>query len=292
VKAWTRDAIVAAFQRYAAETGAPPLCEEWQKADRPDYAPSSGPVFRLFGSWNEAMQAAGFPLRASIEPGTVYGRLTVLSRAKSVGSSGRWLCRCECGNETTVYTSSLENGKTKSCGCLLQEWASPIEPGMIFGRLTVVRSLGQKWWICQCECGNEARVKSCYFRKGKGTRGTSSCGCLARETAKELLSARHLDEGHGVKPGEVYGRLTVLRHSGTPRYWICRCVCGTEKSIKVCSLRNGKTKSCGCLARDWGRELASRPRDSRGRLLPDAPARPGQIRGRFQVRPPSREAPA
>lgn len=28
-----------------------------------------------------------------------------------------WKCRCKCGNETIVNTSSLINGTTKSCGC-------------------------------------------------------------------------------------------------------------------------------------------------------------------------------
>ena len=28
-----------------------------------------------------------------------------------------WLCRCDCGNETTVFSGYLRNGDTKSCGC-------------------------------------------------------------------------------------------------------------------------------------------------------------------------------
>lgn len=30
----------------------------------------------------------------------------------------RWLCRCDCGNETVVGQTLLQKGKTKSCGCL------------------------------------------------------------------------------------------------------------------------------------------------------------------------------
>lgn len=29
-----------------------------------------------------------------------------------------WKCRCQCGNETIVHGRNLENGDTKSCGCL------------------------------------------------------------------------------------------------------------------------------------------------------------------------------
>ncbi len=52
--------------------------------------------------------------------GKRYGRLVVL---RYVGNS-RWLCKCDCGNETTVCTSSLNRGATQSCGCLHKERAS------------------------------------------------------------------------------------------------------------------------------------------------------------------------
>lgn len=32
-----------------------------------------------------------------------------------------WLCRCICGKESTVYSFSLKNGRTKSCGCFIQD---------------------------------------------------------------------------------------------------------------------------------------------------------------------------
>lgn len=47
----------------------------------------------------------------------------------------------------------------------------------------------------------------------------------------------------------VYGRLTVLREAEMtqPSKWVCRCECGTIKTIIGASMRNGSTKSCGCL---------------------------------------------
>lgn len=54
--------------------------------------------------------------------GRTFGRLTVLSRAEnSKGGKPRWLCRCQCGNECIVHSSSLVSGNTKSCGCLRNE---------------------------------------------------------------------------------------------------------------------------------------------------------------------------
>lgn len=35
-----------------------------------------------------------------------------------------WLCKCDCGNSLVIKGYSLQNGSTKSCGCLRKELAS------------------------------------------------------------------------------------------------------------------------------------------------------------------------
>ena len=50
--------------------------------------------------------------------GQKFNKLTVLSRAENINKKARWHCLCECGNKSTVMTSNLKNGHTKSCGCL------------------------------------------------------------------------------------------------------------------------------------------------------------------------------
>lgn len=52
--------------------------------------------------------------------GERFGRLTALERAFHRRRTA-WLCRCDCGNETTVTTDSLRGGNTRSCGCLHTE---------------------------------------------------------------------------------------------------------------------------------------------------------------------------
>jgi len=51
--------------------------------------------------------------------------------------------------------------------------------------------------------------------------------------------------------GQVFGSLIVIKYFGKAKnnhsLWICKCDCGTEKIIYGTSLRNSKTKSCGCL---------------------------------------------
>ena len=50
---------------------------------------------------------------------------------------------------------------------------------------------------------------------------------------------------------QKFGRLTVLERDKNRKttggsYWICQCECGTIKSVKSISLRNGDISSCGC----------------------------------------------
>jgi hypothetical protein len=56
--------------------------------------------------------------------------------------------------------------------------------------------------------------------------------------------------------GKVFGKLTVLNYSSTVKsraIWVALCECGTTKTYVGANLRNGNTKSCGCV----GREKAS-----------------------------------
>jgi len=59
--------------------------------------------------------------RIEVKPGDRYGRLTVIREVEPI----KWrkykkrmvLCKCDCGNETTVRLEYLRSGHTKSCGC-------------------------------------------------------------------------------------------------------------------------------------------------------------------------------
>lgn len=48
--------------------------------------------------------------------------------------------------------------------------------------------------------------------------------------------------------GKTFGRLTVRSEAsqGYVRRWVCRCVCGVEKTIGHRALKAGQTRSCGC----------------------------------------------
>lgn len=51
--------------------------------------------------------------------------------------------------------------------------------------------------------------------------------------------------------GQRFNRLTVIEEAGRSKdrkiLWLCRCDCGAEVTVSGKRLRNGESKSCGCL---------------------------------------------
>lgn len=70
--------------------------------------------------------------------------------------------------------------------------------------------------------------------------------------------------------GQKYGRLTVEKRapsakSGNIR-WHCKCECGNETIVYGSHLRNGNTKSCGCLETETKRSMHLKHKMSGTRL--------------------------
>lgn len=60
--------------------------------------------------------------------------------------------------------------------------------------------------------------------------------------------------------GNKYSRLLVISRAfpegKTGVWWNCRCDCGKEVVVRGTSLRNGNTRSCGCLQKDFAKTTA------------------------------------
>jgi hypothetical protein len=119
--------------------------------------------------------------------------------------------------------------------------------GRKYGRLTVLEERsrstnGNIMWLCECECGNKAIVRSDGLRGGS----TLSCGCLPKSTPENLM-------------GKKFGKLTVLNESCRSDngviWWRCQCDCGAKIEVRAHGLKSGHTLSCGCLQREKIREL-------------------------------------
>ncbi len=56
-----------------------------------------------------------------------------------------------------------------------------------------------------------------------------------------------------VKPGDVFGNLTVVSDSGERRnhyiVWNCRCSCGNTIKVDMRTLKRGTVTDCGCISR-------------------------------------------
>jgi len=103
-------------------------------------------------------------------------------------------------------------------------------------------------YVCLC-CS-----KKFTFPRSQGVRKYCSRACKKKHWAEGLK----VNTGLMDLTGQVFGRLTVLSRAGhiygTHTAWLCECSCPakTQKVITAQSLRNGRSKSCGCLARGEG----------------------------------------
>lgn len=58
-----------------------------------------------------------------------------------------------------------------------------------------------------------------------------------------------------VNPGDQFGQLTLLEEIGVSSkhkkaYWLCQCVCGVKKVIRLESMKKGSSTSCGCMRKN------------------------------------------
>jgi hypothetical protein len=141
----------------------------------------------------------------------------------------------------------------KRYGMLLVVRRAPKQPGDRFAR-----------WLCRCDCGAELALGSDLFRH----KGQRSCGCMrgGDQITRDRVAAMNRDAYAANRLqkylGKKFGRLTVLgglqverkpslggRSSYQPRA-ACQCECGNFCAPKFSSIRQKKTLSCGCYAKE------------------------------------------
>lgn len=175
--------------------------------------------------------------------GQSFGKLIANRRVR--GKDGRmlWECECSCGSGKHVYARATEllAGKYKSCGCEQHRNRAKNLIGQTFGELTVIdrapnSSDGKAVWVCRCSCGNIVN------KKGTKLKNTPNITC------------RGTNHGHIYEDltGNEYGYLKVIEYaystSDRKSMWRCKCNnCGRETIVLGDSLKNGLTKSCGCI---------------------------------------------
>lgn len=182
--------------------------------------------------------------KIDIQPGTRFGKLTVIQETAKRDKDGSvcYKCRCDCGGTITVSASRLRKGDNKSCGCLKR---IEIESGTRVGKLVVLGYAGarkgkRKYWV-RCDCGRVTIAGASKLNAGE----KKSCACL-RLTRVGI--------------GERFGRLKVIKlsitSSGRDFKYLVLCDCGQSKIVSGNRLVSGHTRSCGCLIKDTCKKLA------------------------------------
>lgn len=121
--------------------------------------------------------------------------------------------------------------------------------GQIFRELTVIKKVDSSTyrfaWLCRCVCGNERIISTNDLRRNKRI----SCGCKR--------SLDHTTRANNELSGKKFGCWTVIRvdgHIGRKLACLCKCDCGNEKRVDIGSLKDGGSKSCGCLKKEFNRQ--------------------------------------
>lgn len=189
--------------------------------------------------------------------GQKFGKLTITKIWRdNVRREIKCMARCDdCQQEKEYRFRNLRDGVTKSCGCLHKIILEDL-PGQKFNRLTILEakreqrggdSHSQVYVKCKCDCGN---IMECRLSSLKNN-AIQSCGCLHKEIIANASTTINLDD----LVGQQYGKLTILsaerkkkNNDKNQRIYVqAKCECGTVKEYLFQALKQGETKSCGCL---------------------------------------------
>lgn len=122
--------------------------------------------------------------------------------------------------------------------------------GQTFNRLTVLYEVenikGKIAYMCECSCGNKKAVIGALLKNGN----TKSCGCLKYENFARKRFVNLV--------GKKFGKLSVveespIRSNHKSIMWKCLCDCGNTTYVETHSLKDGRTKSCGCYLTELAR---------------------------------------
>ena len=105
--------------------------------------------------------------RSSLEVGLTFGRWTIIGLMPTSKGGKRVLCRCTCGIERIVYSASLTNGKSLSCGCLKNEQFAKMasQRWTVHGKTETTEYRTYSMMIDRCE---NPRNKSFKYYGGRG----------------------------------------------------------------------------------------------------------------------------
>lgn len=177
--------------------------------------------------------------------GEKFGSLTVLGALRDKKKRRTYFrCLCDCGKETVKFSGHVQDGHTKSCGCLRYAPSNQRKDysGTKFGHLLAIEPIyedGKSRYKCRCDCGEETIVYLSALLNGQ-----QMCGkCKANLTSQ--LNRRDYT-GLVSKSGVLFLYPTYSKDYSW--YWRCKCgYCGSEFDACGTLVWIGQIKSCGCI---------------------------------------------
>jgi len=156
--------------------------------------------------------------------GDKFGKLTVISYNGSTKSGrAKWLCICECGNQTTVLASSLKTGNTISCGCVLKSKITR------HGKSNT--KIYQIWLSMKTRCNNPRSNRYEYYG-GKG---------ITFDSSWKVFERFYADMNEGYEEGLSLDRIdTTQGYSKENCRWVNYTVQNNNKSDNILLLNKGK----------------------------------------------------
>lgn len=102
--------------------------------------------------------------------GHKFNMLTVIAYAGRVKKDQFWYCKCDCGGISRTKSYNLKTAKTKSCGCMVAEWAS--KRSKTHGNTVNENKVMYRIWRGMfSRCNNEKSDSYRYY----GARGIKVC---------------------------------------------------------------------------------------------------------------------
>lgn len=209
--------------------------------------------------------------------GRVFNRLTVVKReSNSSNRQSRWFCRCKCGGSVVARRDGLINGTTISCGCAYIEKVAKNSTTHGYARTRTYQS----WQHMKDRCLNVNNLSYKYY----GGRGITVCrrwvnsfenfledmGDRPKNSSLDRIDNNGIYEPTNCKwsshkaqamnrrtsigniVGSKFGRLTITGqfYKSNKLYAKTECICGGVKVCRYENLKDGTTKSCGCMYRE------------------------------------------
>lgn len=215
--------------------------------------------------------------------GKKFGRLIVTSKADGhISPNGQrrtmWNCKCNCGNEVTVWAYSLKSGGTKSCGCLKRELSGE----RILKRCVTHGGTNERLYGIWHDMHDRCKNKKSKAYKHYGLRGIRVC-----QEWEDYAKFRDWAIGNGYDPNAKRGETTLDRIDVNGDYcpencrWVGFITQNNNKRDNRLLTYNGKTQTMTQWAREIGmKDTTLDERLRRGWTVEDALTKPVQLHRR------------